>query len=129
MANFKIVTQKSPKLDFLASDQTYSLEMESLNTVGAEIMEVDATSEDEFIKEARYADALIARGRRITKKIINELENCKVIALGSVGADSVDIEAATKRNIPVTNVPDVFIEEKSSKLFFLILPLEVAKII
>ena len=73
MANFKIVTQKSPKLDFLASDQTYSLEMESLNTVGAEIMEVDATSEDEFIKEARYADALIARGRRITKKIINEL--------------------------------------------------------
>ena len=121
MANFKIVTQKSPKLDFLASDQTYSLEMESLNTVGAEIMEVDATSEDEFIKEARYADALIARGRRITKKIINELENCKVIALGSVGADSVDIEAATKRNIPVTNVPDVFIEEVADHTIMLIL--------
>lgn len=121
MANFKIVTQKSPKLDFLASDQTYSLEMESLNTVGAEIMEVAATSEAEFIKEARYADALIARGRRITKEIINGLENCKVIALGSVGADSVDIEAATKRNIPVTNVPDVFIEEVADHTIMLIL--------
>ena len=90
MANFKIVTQKSPKLDFLASDQTYSLEMESLNTVGAEIMEVAATSEAEFIKEARYADALIARGRRITKEIINGLENCKVIACLLYTSDAAD---------------------------------------
>ncbi len=121
MGKFRIMTQKSPKLDFLMSEETYNLEMESLEAVGAEIIEVSAKSEDAFIKEARHADALIARGRRITEKIINGLEQCKVIALGSVGADSVDIQAATKRNIPVTNVPDVFIEEVADHTIMLIL--------
>ena len=44
-----------------------------------------------------------------------------MIALGSVGADSVDIEAATERGIPVTNVPDTFIEEVADQAMTLIL--------
>ena len=34
-----------------------------------------------------------------------------VIGLGSVGADTVDVDAATDHGIVVTNVPDVFIDE------------------
>ena len=71
--------------------------------------------------DARDADALIARGRRTTKKIIDSLERCKVISLGSVGADSVDVAAATARGIPVTNVPDTFIEEVGDHTMMLIL--------
>src|SRR5207253_10849353 len=83
--------------------------------------EVPAAAEDEFIAAARGADALIAKGRPITKRIIDGLERCKVIALGSVGADSVDVAAATARGIPVTNVPDTFIEEVADHAMMLIL--------
>src|SRR5438876_5932351 len=85
--------------------------MEALEPLGAEIVEVAAKSEDDFVSAARDADALYAKVRPITKRIIDGLERCKVIALGSVGVDSVDVTAATARGIPVTNVPDTFIEE------------------
>jgi D-3-phosphoglycerate dehydrogenase len=95
--------------------------MEALAPLGAEIVEVAAKTEDEFVKAARAADALYAKGRRITRPIIDGLERCKVIALGSVGVDSVDVAAATARGIPVTNVPDTFIEEVADHAMTLIL--------
>ena len=57
----------------------------------------------------------------ITKTIIDALENCKVITLGSVGVDSVDVKAATARGIPVTNIPDTFIEEVADHAMMLLL--------
>ena len=53
--------------------------------------------------------------------MIEGLERCKVISLGSVGVDSVDVAAATARGIPVTNVPDTFIEEVADHAMMLIL--------
>src|SRR5207302_1842544 len=78
-------------------------------------------TDEEFVKEARDADALYAKGRRVTKRLIDGLERSKVIALGSVGVDSVDVDAATARGIPVTNVPDTFIEEVADHAMMLIL--------
>ena len=121
MSKFKIVTQHAPGLSFGVSGEGYKLEMEALTALDAEIVEVQAKTEDEFIAAARDADALIAKGRPITKKIIDGLGPCKVIALGSVGADSVDVAAATARGIPVTNVPDTFIEEVADHAMMLIL--------
>src|SRR5258706_14704815 len=95
--------------------------MEALSPIDAEIVEIAAKSDEDFVKEARDADALYAKGRRITKRIIDGLERCKVIALGSVGGASVDVAAATARSIPVTNVPDTFIEEVADHAMMLIL--------
>ena len=121
MAEFKVVTQKPAGVTFDLADGAYSLERLALDPIGAEIVEIDAASEDEFIAEAKDADALIARGRPITRKIIEALENCKVISLGSVGADTVDVVAATEHGIPVTNVPDTFIEEVADHTMMLLL--------
>ncbi len=121
MAKFKVVTQKPAGVTFDLADGQYELERLALDPIGAEIIEVDASSESEFIAEARNADALIARGRRISKEIIDSLENCKVISLGSVGADTVDVGAATDKGIPVTNVPDTFIEEVADHTMMLLL--------
>ena len=95
-------------------------EKEALDPIGAEIIEAPA-NEAEFIEAARTADAIYAKGIPISKKIIDSLENCKVITLGTVGVDSVDIKAATARGIPVTNVPDTFIEEVADHAMMLLL--------
>ena len=121
MGRFKIVTQHAPAVSFGVSGGGYKLEMEALGALDAEIVEVTGQSEDEFIAAARDADALIAKGRPLTRKIIEGLQRCKVIALGSVGADTVDVAAATARGIPVTNVPDTFIEEVADHAMMLIL--------
>jgi D-3-phosphoglycerate dehydrogenase len=99
----------------------YGFEMEALEPLGAAIVEIPAGTEEEFATAARAADAVYAKGRPITKRMIDGLERCKVIALGSVGVDSVDVAAATARGIPVTNVPDTFIEEVADHAMTLIL--------
>ena len=121
MARFKVIAQKPPDVVSDLDGTTYDLEMESLGPIDAEIVEVPAESEGEFIEAAKDADAIIARGRRITEAIVNELDNCKVISLGSVGADIVDVAAATAKGIPVTNVPDTFIEEVADHTMMMIL--------
>ena len=119
MAKFKVVTPVG--VSYGATGADYELELEALRPIGAEIVDIAAKTEEEFAKEARDADALYAKGRPITKRIIDGLERCRVIALGSVGVDSVDVVAATARGIPVTNVPDTFIEEVADHTMMLIL--------
>ncbi len=57
----------------------------------------------------------------ITKPMIDSLRKCRIIALGSVGVDSVDVAAATSRGIPVTNCPDTFIDEVADHAMTLLL--------
>ncbi len=119
MAKFKVVTPSGAS--FSVPGAGYKLEMEALAPIDAEIVEIAGKTDDDFVKEARDADALYAKGRRVTKRVIDGLERCKVISLGSVGVDSVDVDAATARGIPVTNVPDTFIEEVADHAMMLIL--------
>lgn len=121
MAEFKVVTQRQMGVSSDAYGQGYELELESLDLIGAEIVAVPASTEEDFIEAARNADAIIASGRRITKNIIDALERCKVISVGSVGSDLVDVAEATRRGIPVTNVPDVFIEETADHTMIMML--------
>ena len=100
MAKFRIATPAGAS--FSVAGGEYGYEMEALTPIDAEIFEIPPGSEDEFAAAARGADALYAKGRRITKKMIDGLERCKIISLGSVGVDSVDVDAATAKGIPVT---------------------------
>ncbi|HZU90555.1 MAG TPA: C-terminal binding protein [Stellaceae bacterium] len=119
MARFRIATPAGAS--FTVAGGGYGYEMEALAPIDAEIYEIPPGSEEEFVAAARQADALYAKGRRITRRMIEGLERCKIIALGSVGVDSVDIGAATERGIPVTNCPDTFIEEVADHAMTLIL--------
>jgi D-3-phosphoglycerate dehydrogenase len=119
VARFKVVTPEG--VSFGVAGVGYEAEMEALDPIGAEIVEIPNGSEEDFVRAARDADALYAKARRITKRMIDGLERCRVIALGTVGVDSVDVAAATARGIPVTNVPDTFIEEVADHALMLIL--------
>ena len=114
MARFKIVTTGPGNTD-------HSLEMETLGPLGAEIVEVGG-GDDELMKAVADADAIYAKGRpRISARVIEAGKKLKVVSLGSVGVDSVDVDAATKLGIPVTNCPDTFIEEVADHAMTLIL--------
>ncbi len=119
MARFRIATPAGAS--FTVAGGGYGYEMEALTPIDAEIYEIPPGSEDEFVAAAKDADALYAKGRPITKKMIDRLNRCKIISLGSVGVDTVDIEAATIKGIPVTNCPDTFIEEVADHAMTLIL--------
>jgi D-3-phosphoglycerate dehydrogenase len=103
--------QQSGGSQFNLAAETYDYEREALDRIGAEIIEVPAETDADFVAGAKNAEAVIARGRRISAEIIAGLDNVVVIGCGSVGTDTVDVDAATAAGIPVTNVPDVFIEE------------------
>ena len=118
MAKFKIITPAGQSFSTAITD--YDHEMEALTGLDAEIIEAPM-DEDGFIAAARDCDALYAKGIFISKKIIDSLQRCKTIALGSVGVDQVDVAAATARGIPVTNCPDTFIEEVADHAMTLLL--------
>ena len=118
MARFKIITPAAAS--FTVAGGGYELEMEALAGIDAEIVE-GPTEEAAFLAAARDADALYAKGIPITRRIIDSLQKCRVIALGTVGVDSVDVAAATERGIPVTNCPDTFIEEVADHVMALLL--------
>jgi D-3-phosphoglycerate dehydrogenase / 2-oxoglutarate reductase len=108
-----------------ALDQTaphdWSFELESLGPI-ADVVEIRADTPAEFADGVRDADAIMTSwGIRIDQQIIDALETCVVIGVGSVGVDMVDVNAATAAGIVVTNVPDVFIEEVADHTMMLLL--------
>ena len=117
----KVAVQLPRRAYSEAVAERYALELEGLAPV-AEIMEVKGTSAAEFAAGAKDADAIITSwGIQIDRAVIEELDRCVVIGVGSVGVDMVDIEAATEAGIVVTNVPDVFIEEVADHAMMLLL--------
>jgi D-3-phosphoglycerate dehydrogenase len=116
VARFKIVTPAGP-----VPGADHTLEMEALGAIDADIVEVKG-GEDELAAAAVDADAIYGKIRpRITARVINAARKLKVVSLASVGVDSVDVNAATARGIPVTNCPDTFIEEVADHVMTLIL--------
>jgi D-3-phosphoglycerate dehydrogenase / 2-oxoglutarate reductase len=102
-------------------DERYALELEELAPL-AELVEVDPRNPADLIDKARDADAIITSwGVIVDQPIIEALDRCLVIGVGSVGVDMVDIAAATAAGIVVTNVPDVFIEEVADHAMMLLL--------
>jgi D-3-phosphoglycerate dehydrogenase len=102
-------------------EQRYALELEGLAPV-ADIIEIRADTPAELAAGAKDMDAIITSwGLRIDRQVIESLEKCVVIGVGSVGVDMVDVDAATAAGIVVTNVPDVFIEEVADHTMMLLL--------
>ena len=76
------------------------------------------------ISSLKEYDAVIIRpGTPFGPEHINNLEKAKVIVALGVGFDHIDLEAATKKNIPVCNVPDYGTEEVADTAVAMILNL------
>ena len=92
-----------------------SIERDGLSDV-ADVVElasdVGTDLEDAHDTLAR-ADAVINLRYELDAAAIDALEGCRVISRYGIGVDNVDVEAASARGIPVTNVPEYCTEEVS----------------
>lgn len=54
--------------------------------------------------EPEKIDAIIVRQQYCTREIIEKVKNCKLIQMHGVGLERIDVEAAKKAGIPVSNI-------------------------
>lgn len=123
MSRKKVGIQLPSQARNQTASECYALELEALAPL-ADIVDVPADTPEELAAGVADMDAIITSwGLRIDRQVIEALNKCVVIGVGSVGVDMVDIEAATAAGIVVTNVPDVFIEEVADHTMMLLLDL------
>ncbi len=103
-----------PRFKVVITDFDYGdndIERAILEPIGAEVVALQAKSEDDLLPYMGDCDAVMNQYERVGAKAIAAMKRCKVIARYGVGVDIVDVEAATARGILVTNVRDYCTEE------------------
>lgn len=79
-------------------------------------------SRTELIKNCKSADGIISMlNTPFDTEVINSLNNCKVIANYAVGFNNIDLKTAEKKNIVVTNTPDILTDATADVAMLLVL--------
>ncbi len=110
-------------------NETEGLEIEQ--ALVDEITDLDITllgrpsaTEDELIEAGRDADALCVSTREaVTRRVLENLPNTKVISRYGVGLDNVDLDAAADNNIVVTHYPGYCTSEVADHAMSMLLAL------
>lgn len=63
------------------------------------------TDQNDFVKAAADADAIIIRSDKATREVIENGKNLKIIVRAGAGYDNVDLAAATENGVVVMNTP------------------------
>ena len=113
---FKVLRLDKPEVMFPMQE-----ELEELYKVNADIIEAGWSTEDDIIKVATDADAILTDAAKITRRVINSLVKCKIIVSYGIGYDHIDVDAATDNGILVVNIPDFCLEEVSNHAIALLL--------
>lgn len=109
----------------VVTDQVFpsiGTETQLLATIGARIEVADGTPEG-VARIGGRADALLNTYLPITDDLLGRLPACKIVARYGIGVDNVDLAAAARRGVVVTNVPDYSVEEVAVHTLGLVLAL------
>lgn len=77
----------------------------------ATIEKIPCTTEEDLVRVCADADAVITCYEPFNERVISQLPKLKTIACKSIGTNYVDLKAATKAGIVVTNIPEYCIHE------------------
>src|ERR671918_2569064 len=88
------------------------IERAIVEKAGFELIAAQCRTEEEVIEAAHAAAAVVAQYATISARVIAELPACRVIARYGTGVDIVDVDAATRHDILVTNVPSEWCENE-----------------
>jgi len=99
-----MVTKKWKVVITDAEYPSFEIEKKVLSPLPADLVKCQCFTEEELIRACRDADALLNQYAKITPRVIENLSHVKIISRYGIGVDNVDLDAATKKNIFVTNV-------------------------
>lgn len=114
-----------PHYKVVVTDQvfpTIDTEAALLGAIGAQIEVADGTIAGVALV-GHDADALLNTYLPITDELLAQLPACRIVARYGIGVDNVDLAAAARRSVVVTNVPDYSIEEVAAHALSLLLAL------
>ena len=88
----------------------------------ADIVPMKTKTPEEFLDQAKDCDALLnTYAGPITEAAMAKMPRCRIIARYGIGVDTIDLEAATRAGIIVTNNPTYCIEEVAEHAMALLL--------
>lgn len=90
---------------------------------GAELVVATATDAATLAAAAVNADAIMTNWAKVPETVIAAGRRLRIIARLGIGLDNIDIEAASRRHIAVTNVPDYCVIEVAEHSLALLLGL------
>ncbi len=88
----------------------------------ADLVPMKTKKPEEFLDEAADCDALLnTYAGPITAEVMARMPKCRIIARYGIGVDTIDLEAATREGIIVTNNPTYCVEEVAEHTLALLL--------
>jgi len=98
-------------------------EREVLAELDAEVIESDSPDEDRLVELAQDVTGILTCFAKVTERVIAASPRLGVVGRTGVGTDNIDVDACTRRGIPVTYVPDYAIEEVADHAMALLMAL------
>lgn len=108
----------------LVTDHTWpsvAPEAQVLSRVGARLLVAPTGDEEELVRLVADADAILTCFAQVTRRVIEAGERLQVIGRYGIGVDNIDVATATRRGIPVTNVPAYCVDEVAEHALALLL--------
>ena len=78
--------------------------IELLTKAGFEVIRLETHNEDEIVKAARNAQALLVGYANISKSLLDKLESLEIVSMLSTGTDNIDTKALSDRNISLVTL-------------------------
>ena len=110
------------------TDHTFDdldIERAILDEVDADLIDAEASDDPlETVLADADPDAVIVMYADVDAEFLDLIPDCRVVSRTGIGFDNVDLDAATERDVYVTNVPDYCIPEVSDHTLAHLLALE-----
>ena len=116
MTAFKIVQTAAP------AGADLPMEREGLAEFAEGLVSYGKLDTAEKLVEACHdADACLVPGQNFSAEVIDQLERCRVLVRYGVGYDVIDVDAASRHNVLVVNIPDFCLPEVANHALVLLL--------
>lgn len=103
-----VVTDKRPDMEGRYEEGPYR---DAVEAIGGEVAYAECMTEKDVVEACQNADIIVTSKAPITRNVIEQVGNIKLIQRQGVGYDNINVKAATEYGIPVSNAPGICDDE------------------